>query len=110
MVPVGRPYGVWRDWMIGHARGNRFSRVFWDSLALVSFQVPIYAAIVAVSGATGSGLLRGTLGAALIMLALGRPYGAFLNCVRGVFGLRHGGKNRCLQAAERPSATRADRL
>ena len=92
MVPVGRPYGVWRDWMMRLARENRFSRLLWDSLALVSFQVPIYAAIIAVSGATGGGLLRGILGAAVMMLVLGRPYGAFLNRVRGLFGLPPGGE------------------
>jgi ABC-type antimicrobial peptide transport system permease subunit len=92
MVPVGRPYGVWRDWMMRHAGRNRFSRLLWDSLALVSFQVPIYAAIIAVSGATGAGLVRGMLGAAAMMLVLGRPYGAFLNVVRSLFGLSPGGE------------------
>lgn len=92
MVPVGRPYGVWRDWMLGHAKESRFSQLLWDSLALVSFQVPIYAAIIAVSGASGSGLLRGVLGAAVLMIACGRPYGAFLNWVRHLFGLPPGGE------------------
>ncbi len=91
MVPVGRPYGVWRDWIMRRARPNRLSQLLWDSLALVSFQVPIYAAIIAVSGASGRGLLFGILGAAAMMLALGRPYGAFLNWVRGMFGLPPGG-------------------
>jgi hypothetical protein len=91
MVPVARPYGVWRDWLMKHARGTRLSLLLWDSVALVSFQVPIYAAIIAFSGASGSGLVRGTLGAALMMLCLGRPYGAFLNGVRKLFGLPPGG-------------------
>ena len=91
MVPTGRPYGVWRDWVMRHARPSRWSRLLWDSLALVSFQVPIYAAIIAVSGASGRGLLQGILGATAIMLALGRPYGAFLNWVRMLFGLPPGG-------------------
>jgi hypothetical protein len=91
MVPVARPYGLWRDWVMKRASQRRASRLLWDSLALVSFQVPIYAAIIAVSGASGGGLVRGTLGAALMMLALGRPYGAFLNGVRKVFGLPPGG-------------------
>ncbi|WP_255419519.1 MULTISPECIES: L-alanine exporter AlaE [Kosakonia] len=43
------------------------------------------------SGASGSGLIKGTLGAALMMLFLGRPYGAFLNAVRKLFGLPPGG-------------------
>ncbi len=91
MVPVGRPYGIWRDWILRHARPDRTSQLIWDSLALVSFQVPIYAAIIAVSGASGRGLLLGILGATIMMLALGRPYGAFLNWVRALFGVPPGG-------------------
>lgn len=91
MVPVARPYGVWRDWLMKRAGEGRFSRLLWDSIALVSFQVPIYAAIIAFSGASGAGLVRGILGAAMMMLVLGRPYGAFLNWVRKLFGLPPGG-------------------
>jgi len=87
MIPIGRPYGVWRDYVMRRATGKRLSRLFWDSVALVSFQVPIYAAIIGISGATGRGLWLGTLGATLMMLVLGRPYGAFLNAVRALFGL-----------------------
>ena len=91
MVPVGRPYGLWRDLLMRNGRENRMSRLFWDSLALMSFQVPIYAAIIAFSGASGDGLVRGTLGAAIMMLVLGRPYGAFLNWIRAMLGLPPGG-------------------
>ena len=91
MIPVARPYGIWRDWLMKRASERLISRLLWDSIALVSFQVPIYAAIIAFSGASGGGLVRGTLGAALIMLFLGRPYGAFLNGVRKLFGLPAGG-------------------
>lgn len=91
MVPVARPYGLWRDWLMKRASPRRASVVLWDSIALVSFQVPIYAGIIAFSGASGGGLLRGVLGAALMMLFLGRPYGAFLNWVRKQFGLPAGG-------------------
>lgn len=91
MVPVGRPYGMWRDWIMQHAQQGRVSELLWDTIALVSFQVPIYAAIIAVSGASGRGLLLGLLGATAIMLVLGRPYGAFLNGIRALFGLRPGG-------------------
>jgi hypothetical protein len=91
MVPVGRPYGLWRDWVMKHAAPSRLSQLLWDSLALVSFQVPIYAAIIAVSGASGRRLWLGVLSAAIMMLVLGRPYGAFLNAVRRLFGLPPGG-------------------
>lgn len=90
MIPVGRPYGLWRDWMMRRTTYTRLSQLFWDSAALLSFQVPIYAAIIAVSGASGTGLLYGILGAATMMLILGRPYGWFLNRVRGLFGLSPG--------------------
>jgi hypothetical protein len=68
------------------------SGLIWDSVALVSFQVPIYVAIIAINGASGGGLLFGALGALVMMLALGCPYGAFLNWVRGLFGLPPGGE------------------
>jgi hypothetical protein len=35
MVPVARPFGLWRDWLMQRARPNRLSRLLWDSLALV---------------------------------------------------------------------------
>jgi hypothetical protein len=92
MVPVGRPYGVWRDFVMRHAQStNRLSQILCDSIALVSFQVPIYAAIIAVSGASGRGFWLGVLGATVMMLVLGRPYGAFLNGVRSLFRLPPGG-------------------
>ncbi|KQY48584.1 L-alanine exporter AlaE [Rhizobium sp. Root483D2] len=92
MVPVGRPYGLWRDWLMSHAKQTRLSQLIWDSLALVSFQVPIYTAIIAFSGAAGDSLIRGVLGATVMMMVLGRPYGAFLNWVRHLFGLPPGGE------------------
>lgn len=98
MVPVGRPYGIWRDWVMRHARPNRLSHLLWDSFALVSFQVPIYAAIIAVSGASGRGLLLGVVGATVMMLALGRPYGAFLGWVRALFGVPPGMLGRTPEA------------
>lgn len=87
MVPSGRPYGMWRDWFMRHAVETRRSQILWDTLSLVSFQVPIYAAILAVSGAGADEILRGSLGVIVIMLALGRPYGAYLGLVRRSFGL-----------------------
>ncbi len=91
MIPVGRPYGLWRDWIMRYARPDRFSQLLCDSFALVSFQVPIYAFIIAISGASGRGLLLGVLGATIMMLVLGRPYGAFLGWVRALFGIPPGG-------------------
>lgn len=38
-----------------HAGTTRLSKLLWDSVALVSFQVPVYAVIIAVSGAREAG-------------------------------------------------------
>lgn len=95
LILTGRPYGLWRDWFMGFSSTSRSSQILWDSLALVSFQVPIYAAVLAICGANGEELLYGSLGVTVIMLTLGRPYGAFLNFVRGRFGLPNGGENQC---------------
>lgn len=92
MIPVARPYGLWRDWLMQRAGSGRWSRIIWDSVALVSFQVPIYAVIIVISGASGRGLVLGILSATAIMLVSGRPYGAFLNAVRRLFGLPPGGE------------------
>ncbi len=92
MVFCGRPYGLWRDWVMRFAGPGRLSRLGWDSLALLSFQVPIYAGLLAMAGADGEAVLRGSLGVSVIMLVLGRPYGAFLNAVRRAFGLPEGGE------------------
>ncbi|MFQ6549002.1 L-alanine exporter AlaE [Aestuariibius sp. 2305UL40-4] len=93
MVLTARPYGFWRDWvLIRTAPLTPTARLFWDSTALLVFQTPIYTAIIVASGADGAEILRGTLGAALIMLALGRPYGVFLDWIRSLFGLPPGGQ------------------
>lgn len=87
MAPVAalRPLG---DWIMKRARGTARSQLIWDCAA---FQVPIYAAIIAVNGAASAGLLSGIIGATVMMLVLGRPYGLFLNWVRHVSGLPRGG-------------------
>ncbi len=85
MIPSGRPYGMWRDFMMRRARANAFSHWSWDSIALLSFQTPIYASIIFLSGATGLALILGTATAALMMICLGRPYGMFLLLIRRAF-------------------------
>lgn len=87
MVPVARPYGLWRDWLLQRARPDRISQFVWDALALMSFQAPIYAAIIFISGAAGRSLLFGVAGAVVMMLVLGRPYGLYLTWVRNRFGV-----------------------
>lgn len=87
MVPVAYIYGLWRDWLMKRAKPRAVSRLFWDTVALMSFQVPIYAGIIAVNGASGWDLFLGIGGAAFLMLISGRAYGVFLDRVRRVFGV-----------------------
>lgn len=99
MVPIGRPYGFWRDWIMRRASDKRLSQSFWDSIALLTFHTPVYAAIIAFSGASGVEIALGTAGAAFMMLALGRPYGTFLNFVRRLFKLPAAASNRSVSRA-----------
>jgi hypothetical protein len=88
MIPSGRPYGLWRDFLMRRANDNPISQSLWDSAALLSFQTPVYASIIFFSGAQGLDLVFGAFAAAIMMVSLGRPYGVFLNSVRRVFRLK----------------------
>ena len=93
MVLTARPYGPWRGWVMGRFPGEgRGSRLLWDTVALVSFQVPTYAAILAVGEAEGAEVVQGCLGATIIMLVSGRSYGLWLGLMRFWFGLPQGGE------------------
>ncbi len=90
MVLTARPYGLWRYWVMDRSGATHCGamRAFWfDTLALLSFQVPLYAAIVWSSGAAGPEVLHASAGAAVIMLISGRPYGLWLDLVRRWYGL-----------------------
>ena len=88
MVLTARPYGLWRDWLVERLAGDtRRGRTLTDAAALMIFQVPLYALVIWLGGAEGRQVARGCLGAAVLMLALGRPYGLWLDLVRSWFGL-----------------------
>lgn len=85
MILTARPYGIWRDWVLlksNALQSGRAKLFFFDTLALFSFQVPIYAMIIWLGGAAGATLVSGIIGAAIIMLICGRPYGLWLDTVR----------------------------
>lgn len=88
MVLTARPYGIWRDvimarWALPNT--STYKMFAWDTFALVTFQVPIYAFIIWVGGAEGAGLVNGVIGATAIMMVCGRPYGVWLELVRRWF-------------------------
>lgn len=87
MVLTARPYGLWRDFAFRRlAPRNTVARTATDVAAFISFQLPVYAGILAVSGADPSEILRALGGALGGMLLLSRPFGLVLDGVRRLFG------------------------
>jgi hypothetical protein len=91
---TGRPYGWWRDRVfvrLGAQAAGAWRRGAVDTLAFVSFQVPVYVAILLVAGATTGQIAAAAGSAVVLMLLLSRPYGLFLDACRhlaGTTGLR----------------------
>jgi len=82
---TARPYGIFRDWVfrVGRARkGTALRRTACDILAFVTFQVPVYAGILAFAGATSDQIMRACASAVIILTIAGRPYGVFLDWFR----------------------------
>lgn len=90
MVVTARPYGLWRDWLMARL-APPLPRLVADALALIAFQVPIYAAILWFAGGSGLGIVNGSASFAVLMLVVGRPYGVWLDFVRARFGFGPGG-------------------
>ncbi len=89
MLLTGRPYGMWRDAVfhrLGAARRGPAGRAAIDAAAFVAFQVPVYAAILALAGASPAQALAALSSAAVLMLALSRPFGLFLDVARRLAG------------------------
>lgn len=88
MVPVmlltGRPYGLWRDLVFRRLAGR--AGLLVDTAAFVSFQLPVYAVILALAGAELVQMVAALASATVGMLALSRPYGLVLDAARRVAG------------------------
>lgn len=93
MILTARPYSLWRNAVMRRfAPKGAIATTLVDGLALLLFQVPIYAAIIFAGGARGEDLFSGTAGFAALMLILGRPYGLWLAFVRARLGLEGPGR------------------
>ena len=83
MVLTGRPYGLWRDWVFARLRpARRFARTLTDIVAFLGFQVPVYAATLAVAGADRSEIATAIGSAIVFMILLSRPFGLLLDLCR----------------------------
>jgi len=88
---TARPYGKYRDLIFKKLRINKESG-FWkkyitDTLAFATFQTPLYAGILAVSGAEPEGVLAGSATITALSGFIGRPYGAYLDVLRKGCGI-----------------------
>ncbi|WP_439121710.1 L-alanine exporter AlaE [Marivita sp.] len=91
MVPVmiltGRPYGLWRDWVLLKTRAKRkVTTILADVFAFLTFQVPVYVATLLVAGASLAEIKTAVGAAILFMILLSRPFGLFLEWVRHKVG------------------------
>jgi hypothetical protein len=90
MLLAGRPYGIYRDWLfrlLGKMNSGPFKTTALDTFANVTFQVPVYACLLALNGATASQILTAVSSVILIIILSGRPYGLFLVWFRRLCGV-----------------------
>ncbi len=91
-IPVNlvtaRPYGLYRDWLIGRGQvigTGFFQMVLLDVLAFISFQIPLYAGTVFLTGAGVEQVIVACTGQVGAMIIMGRPYGMYLQLCRNWF-------------------------
>lgn len=85
---VGRPYGAYRDWVfrrLGSAETTTLQKILLDTFINLTFQIPLYALILALNGATLLQILTAVSSILVIVGLSGRPYGIFLNGCRRLF-------------------------
>ncbi|WP_152979700.1 L-alanine exporter AlaE [Mesorhizobium sp. 1M-11] len=87
---VGRPYGLYRDWLFRLTAGNssQLKATAVDTFANVTFQIPIYCALLAINGATVSQIVSAASSILVISALSGRPYGLFLVWCRKLFRVK----------------------
>lgn len=87
-ILIAWPYGIYRDAFIRQAK--RLSTGSWaknlaDVLAYVTFQSPVYAAILLFVGADWPQIVAAVSSNALISMLMGAAYGYFLDYCRRLF-------------------------
>ena len=91
-ILTARPYGKFRDYLFKKChttdKSGFVKKTATDILAFASFQAPLYAGILAVSGAEPEKVLLGSAVITGISGFIGRPYGVCLDAVRKFFGLK----------------------
>ncbi|CTQ50032.1 L-alanine exporter AlaE [Jannaschia donghaensis] len=85
MVLTGRPYGRWRDAVLTRVAGSGpVARTLADVGAFLTFQVPVYGAILMLADATTGQVAAALTSATFFMVILARPFGLFLDAARRI--------------------------
>lgn len=90
MVLAARPYGWYRDLVFetfGVVNRGRLAQTVIDTFTFISFQLPVYAAILWWVGATVPQILIACASTIVLMAISARPFGLFLDLVRRLFGV-----------------------
>jgi hypothetical protein len=91
-VALGRPYGKFRDYVLRKIGVNEKSGFVKKALADIasfgSFWVPIYAGILYCAGADGKQIGAACITTTALSAFIGRPYGLYLDQIRGTFGVK----------------------
>ena len=89
MIVTGRPYGLYRDWVFARSKATvGWSRTLMDVVAFLTFQLPVYAITLFVAGASLGQIMTLLPATAVLMILLSRPFGLYLEMVRGWLGVR----------------------
>ncbi len=88
---TGRPYGVWRDWLIKKLQISKESsigmRYIGDTLSFIGFQLPLYWLSMMFGRAELTEMVRASVTLTIIAGITGRPYGVWLEKFRNECGL-----------------------
>ena len=88
---TGRPYGVWRDWLIRKVKIRKESplgmKYVGDTVAFIGFQLPLYWLSMTVGRAELTEMISASMTLTIIAGLTGRPYGVWLDKFRNECGL-----------------------
>ncbi len=88
---TGRPYGVWRDWLVRKLKiGTETSsgiKYLGDTTAFIGFQLPLYWLSMMLGGAELIEMISASTTLTVVAGLTGRPYGVWLDKFRNECGL-----------------------
>ncbi|MGI9275553.1 MAG: L-alanine exporter AlaE [Endozoicomonas sp.] len=82
---IARPYGLFRDWVLRFGDGGQVRNAALDIIAFLGFQMPVYALLVASTGASVDQIITACVGQIGALIIMGRPYGIYMQMCRNWF-------------------------